>query len=124
MYSVAWTYLWTSMAAISVVVRSIVLKLNLRDRRILARPDIHASDLMRRIQAGHIRVSLVLAFISLCNTAIGVIALVTKYHGQALPYWFVQAVGYFFIGYFVLSEALLTLLAWFDLRMRGVSTGR
>lgn len=124
MYSVGWTYLWTGSAALSVLVRASVLRLNLRDRRLLMRPDINANQLMRRIQAGHLRISLVLAFISLCNTAIGVAALVTHYHGSALPYWFVQAVGYFFIGYFVISEVLLTLLAWFDLRMRGGTTGR
>lgn len=124
MYSVAWTWLWSGAATLSVLVRSVVLRLNIRDRRLLRRPDVNANRIMRRIQAGHLRISIVLAFISLCNTAIGVVALVTHYRSAALPFWFVEAVGYFFIGYFVLSEVLLTLLAWFDLRLRGAVSER
>jgi hypothetical protein len=118
MISIYWTFVWTGLAGISFFVRLLVLRSNLQARRILRSPDgASATTMMRRIATGHMRVSLALAFISICNATVGAVALYENYH--KVPMWFSLAVGYFFIGYFILSEIILTLLAWLDLRARN-----
>jgi hypothetical protein len=114
--SVAWTYAWTSIAAISFVVRAAVLRINLRDNRLVRRPEMHASRLMRRIAGAHVRLSLALAFISISNTAVGVAGLVGHYYRLSLNWQ--RAIGYAFIAYFILSEVVLSVLAVYDLQMR------
>jgi hypothetical protein len=115
MMSIGWTYAWTSIAAVSFVVRAMVLRVNLRDFRLVQHPDLHASGLMRTIAVGHVRVSLALAFISISNTVVGVAGLILHHRPTE---WLATAIGYFFVAYFIASEVVLTWLAWNDLRIR------
>ncbi|MCW2687642.1 MAG: hypothetical protein JWR37_2532 [Mycobacterium sp.] len=75
----------------------------------------HATRLMRTIAAGHVRVSLALAFISISNTIVGVSGLILHYRPTE---WLATVTGVAFLAYFLLSEGLLTLLAAHDLRIR------
>lgn len=121
MISIVWTYLWTGFAGISFFVRFLVLRGNLRDARLIRMPTVKATPIMRSIARSHLLISTALAFISISNTIVGLSGLWLHYH-PSLDLSII--VGYFFIGYFLTSEVVLTLLAWTQLRVRnhGAST--
>lgn len=119
MTSIIWTYLWALISLVSLVVRSVVLRHNLRDRRLINNVVANASPLMKRIVNSHLRMSVLLATVSFMFSVVGLDAILLRYHPHWLPMWVQATVGYAFIITILAQSCILTILAWFDLRMRG-----
>lgn len=118
MTSIIWTYLWVSVNSVAVVVRLLVLRRNLRDWGLLKSPQVNASPLMLRIQKGHMRLSILLALVSVLFFVVGVDALITRYDKHFLSSLIQNSVGYSLLVTIIAQSAILTLLAWHDLRIR------
>ena len=119
MTSIIWTYAWCSIAFVSFVVRLLVLRHNINDKRLIDSPQANATPLMKQIVNGHLRMSILLATVSVVWATVGLFAILNRLHPALSHSWLATFLGYAFIVTLLGQSAILTILAWFDLRIRG-----